>query len=165
MKTFTVYGLTSDDSDRVRYVGQTSQLPFQRLKNHLSFARTGHEAPVCSWIRYMLEHGKFPRMVALAGGIGSEEEALAVEKALISVYASRYNDLLNANCLPRDPAPTFTAPEFSEAMNLLRAIPSEARAEASRRNGKRGGRPKGAKSKKVARNRSGSPQSPSPRQP
>ena len=37
-----------------------------------------------------------------------------------------------------------------EAMKLLRAIPSEARAEASRRNGKKGGRPKGRKTKKDA---------------
>jgi hypothetical protein len=38
-----------------------------------------------------------------------------------------------------------------EAMKLLRAIPSEARSEASRRNGKLGGRPRGATGKKVAR--------------
>lgn len=35
-----------------------------------------------------------------------------------------------------------------EVARLMRSIPSEARSEASRLNGKRGGRPKGSKNKK-----------------
>ncbi len=144
---FTVYGLIAPDSPRVRYVGQTSKMLFQRLKNHVSFARyaDGEAASVVKWVRYLLDHGQFPQIVPLANDIGSEEEALAVEKALIGVYAGRYHDLLNANCLPKEPPAPLSYPEVSNTMKLLRAIPSQKRAAASRANGKRGGRPRKSK--------------------
>ena len=41
-----------------------------------------------------------------------------------------------------------TKKQMSEAGRLLRSIPSEKRAEASRVNGRLGGRPKGSKNKK-----------------
>lgn len=73
-----IYGLY-DSSDRLIYVGQTSQSPHVRLRNHMVHAKRGMRLPLCNWLR---KHGK-PSLKVLEE-VNTREEANMAERLHIA---------------------------------------------------------------------------------
>jgi len=85
--------ILSDENGRVRYLGKTYRTLCHRLHNHIYTARHGGKFHVHNWIRLMLRHGQFPKIVLVGevDGNGNKEEV-----AWIKYFKDEGFDLTNS---------------------------------------------------------------------
>lgn len=91
MSTVTVYGLSSSEDDKIRYVGQTTRELKQRLIHHLYDAKTLNKIHKSNWIKKVLNDGYKINIFII------EENAIWAESEIkwIKYYRDEGIDLVN----------------------------------------------------------------------
>lgn len=85
-RTGVVYGITSSDSDEIRYVGKTIRSPEVRLRQHQRDAKKLNRTHLHAWIN-SLTHP--PRVVVLATGDAETLSDLEIE------WIAKFDNLVN----------------------------------------------------------------------
>lgn len=90
----TIYALGDPRTNKVRYVGRTSQNPIVRFGQHLGdvYRNTGHNKDRCEWIRGLAEQGMMPILSILA--TVDAQEGAKEENRWIAHFKNK-GDLLN----------------------------------------------------------------------
>ncbi|WP_028100461.1 NUMOD3 domain-containing DNA-binding protein [Pseudoduganella violaceinigra] len=90
----TVYGLASSKDATIRYVGQTTKVVSERLKEHLTWTRRGRDkSRRTAWIKSVLEAGNELTIISLQDGA----ELHVDEMKWIQHFTDAGHDLVNGS--------------------------------------------------------------------
>jgi hypothetical protein len=115
--TVTIYALVDPDSDEVRYVGRTTNNPWQRYSQHLMGTGNATKA----WIRGLRPEHKVPALKILEESVSVE--ASSRERYWIEYWRSQGAQLLNYACQPKcanPEAPIIQGPSGSLSALLIK---------------------------------------------
>lgn len=84
---YLIYGLLDPRDSSLRYVGKTHKRRELRLEDHILAAINGRTAPVCVWLRELLNNGLRPQIFVLSR-IAPDADWRQAERDAIRVWAS-----------------------------------------------------------------------------